>query len=321
MMLHVSIIVPVYNTAKYLKQCLDSLAAQTLKDIEIICIDDGSTDGSEKILDQYAKKDPRFKVLHKQNTGYGDSMNQGLKLAKGEYVGIVEPDDFVEQDMFEELYAFAEKAKVDIVRSNYYHHSQQKGKTIDEKQHSIPDKLSRMIVNPKQYLQLFHIPPAIWSAIYRREFIEKNKIIFLPTPGASFQDTGFFFKTWASAKKIALDSRAFLHYRTDNAASSVKSREKANNIVKEYHSIEKFLRERKLQDFLPTMEATKFAAYHWNLKRLAGKVAYNFGILMQKEFRDSNKHGLLKKQDFPIKHWIALQVLLKLPISVFLRLP
>ena len=97
----VSIIVPTYNVEQYLREAMDSIINQTLKDIEIICIDDGSTDNSGKILDEYASKDSRVKVIHKKNGGYGKAMNVGLDNATGEYVGIVEPDDYIEPDMYE----------------------------------------------------------------------------------------------------------------------------------------------------------------------------------------------------------------------------
>ena len=103
-MCRVSVLVPVYNVKKYLRQCLDSLAAQTLDGIEFICIDDGSTDGCSEILDAYAEKDERFRVIHKENSGYGASMNVGLRAARGEYIGIVESDDWIAPTMYEELY-------------------------------------------------------------------------------------------------------------------------------------------------------------------------------------------------------------------------
>ena len=92
----VSILVPCYNVEKYLKQCLDSIVNQTLQDIEIICINDGSTDSTLDIIKQYAKNDDRFVVIDKQNEGYGKSMNRGLDAATGEYIGIVESDDWIE---------------------------------------------------------------------------------------------------------------------------------------------------------------------------------------------------------------------------------
>ena len=106
-MCRVSVLVPVYNVKKYLRQCLDSLAAQTLDGIEFICIDDGSTDGCSEILDAYAEKDERFRVIHKENSGYGASMNVGLRAARGEYIGIVESDDFADAEMFAALYDVA----------------------------------------------------------------------------------------------------------------------------------------------------------------------------------------------------------------------
>lgn len=116
----VSILVPIYNVERYLEKCLNSLISQTLKNIEIICINDGSTDNSLAIIKKYAQKDSRIVIINKKNTGYGDSMNQGLKRAKGEYIGIVESDDFVDKKMFEVLYNMALQYKADIVKSSFY---------------------------------------------------------------------------------------------------------------------------------------------------------------------------------------------------------
>lgn len=117
----VSILVPIYNNEVYLHECIDSIINQTLKDIEIILLDDGSTDNSPQICDEYAKKDNRIKVVHKENTGYGHTMNLGIEMATGEYIGIVESDDYVELDMFESLYnaTVQNNQKIDIVKSNH----------------------------------------------------------------------------------------------------------------------------------------------------------------------------------------------------------
>lgn len=126
----VSVLVPIYNVEKYLSQCLDSLCAQTLKNIEFICINDGSTDNSGNILEKYAKNDSRFKIITKPNSGYGDSMNVGLEAATGEYIGIVESDDFAEPNMFEKLYKAAKNNNLDIVKSNCFFIAQKKGLRI-----------------------------------------------------------------------------------------------------------------------------------------------------------------------------------------------
>lgn len=94
----VSLLVPICNVERYLRECLDSAVAQTLKDIEVICINDGSTDSSPDIIREYVERDPRVKMIDKANSGYGDSMNRGLEMARGEYVGILESDDFMFED-------------------------------------------------------------------------------------------------------------------------------------------------------------------------------------------------------------------------------
>lgn len=117
----ISIIIPIYNTEKYLQQCLESIAAQTFTSFEAICIDDGSTDSSPAIMDTFADKDARFKVIHKKNSGYGAAVNTGLAMAKGTYIGIVEPDDYIEPDMYKTLYEAAEANDLpDIVKGAYW---------------------------------------------------------------------------------------------------------------------------------------------------------------------------------------------------------
>lgn len=118
-MAKVSIIVPTFNVEPYLKECMESITHQTLEDIEIICINDGSTDGSLAILKSYAEKDSRIKLVDKENGGYGIGMNIGFGLATGEYIGIVEPDDFVPVNMFGDLYDIASKNDLDWVKADF----------------------------------------------------------------------------------------------------------------------------------------------------------------------------------------------------------
>lgn len=159
-----SILVPIYNVEKYLSQCLESITAQTLQDIEIICINDGSMDGSLDIIKDFAKNDNRIVIIDKPNSGYGDSMNQGLEKATGEYIGIVESDDWIELDAFERLYQIARKNKADVVKANYY---KVRNNVDVEKVAEIP---TREVMCPAEDRKVFLFAPAIWSAIYRRDF-------------------------------------------------------------------------------------------------------------------------------------------------------
>ena len=116
----VSIIVPIYGVEKFLRECVDSILNQSLKDIEIILIDDGGKDNCPQIIDEYAQKDNRIIAIHKQNGGYGQTCNVGLERATGEYVAIVEPDDYIDSKMYEDLYNIACKFNSDIVKSCFY---------------------------------------------------------------------------------------------------------------------------------------------------------------------------------------------------------
>ena len=311
--LKVSILIPVFNVEKYLPKCLDSVLSQTLKSIEIICIDDGSTDGSSDILKQYAKDDNRVKIITKNNTGYGDSMNKGLSMAKGEYIGIVESDDFIDEEAFETLYNLAKVTDADIARANYYHYAN--GHNV--KQEVIPKSLSRKTIDPtKNYFMLLK-PPAIWSGIYRRSFLVKNNIKFLPSPGASYQDTGFHFKVWATAKKAVFTTKAFLHYRMDNESSSINNPGKVFCVCDEFSEIERYLSDMGLMNEMNGIfQRAKFGSYLWNIDRLSPKLAKQFIARMSQEYRHAN----IEKQYFTRKQLCILWLITKFPPTIYYAL-
>lgn len=291
----VSVLVPIYNVEKFLQQCLESVVEQTLREIEIICINDGSTDSSAEIIREFAEKDDRIVVIDKPNSGYGDSMNQGLARARGEYIGIVESDDWIDTHAFEDLYRIAKMNDADVVRANYY----QNYKGVDKKFFYVEPTATGKVVDPKHQTWIFLQAPAIWSAIYKRSFLEENDIKFLPTLGASYQDTGFNFKVWASAKRACFTTEAYLHYRTDNEASSVKSAGKIMNVSTEYADIERFLTERGLLEELGAIMVTaKFGAYYWNMLRVPPKLLDDFLKQAQNDYQEAKERGWLYEDFF-----------------------
>jgi glycosyltransferase involved in cell wall biosynthesis len=118
-MTKISIILPSYNVAKYIEECIESVINQTLKETEIICVDAGSTDGTIDILENYAKKDSRIIIVHSNKKSYGYQVNIGINKAKGKYIGIVETDDFIDKKMYEELYDYANKLDADVVKTPF----------------------------------------------------------------------------------------------------------------------------------------------------------------------------------------------------------
>ena len=327
-----TVLVPIYNAAPYLRQALDSLAHQTLRDLEILCINDGSTDDSLAIIKSYQAADPRFRLLDKPNTGYGDSMNQGIKLARGRYLGILEPDDWLELDAFSRLTQLAEWHRAEVVKANYFKELATTSTTTPQttattpapkpsttlKSTEIRPRDTGKLIDPRHDRRVFAFAPAIWSAIYRRDFLLDHHLEFLPTPGASYQDLGFSFKVWATARRVVLTDTAYYHYRLDNANSSVHSPGKLNCVVEEYAAITDFLADRDLATaFSHTAAAAKFRNYHWNLQRLSPDLAPEFYRTMVSELRAASAAGDLRRADFSPAHWAALQLILKNPALAY----
>jgi len=170
----ISVIIPVYNVEKYVERCLDSVINQTYKNLEIILIDDGSTDNSGKICDEYVKKDNRIIVVHKENGGVSSARNIGIELANGDYIGFVDSDDYIEKEMYENLFNNLIKYNVDISMCNYYIEKNSK-KTFHK--HDIKDIL--LINNKAEFFELLnsnYYKGFLWNKLFKAEVIKKFKL-------------------------------------------------------------------------------------------------------------------------------------------------
>ena len=219
----ISIIVPIYNVERFLEQCLQSIADQTLENIEVICVDDGSTDNSPSIVDKFAAKDDRFIAVHKENGGYGIGINTGLGKARGTYIGIVESDDYVDPSMFQKLYDAAQRHSFpDIVKSAYWRVCN--ADTPDEElipafyYHHVKH-VDRVFTLDQEAEFLFH-HPSIWTAIYKRDFLESHGIRMKEVPGAGWVDNPFLIETLAQAGSIVYIDEPLYFYREFNVGSS-----------------------------------------------------------------------------------------------------
>lgn len=290
----VSVLVPICNVERYLEECLDSLAAQSFTDFEVLCINDGSTDGSLAIIHRYMEADARFRVIDKPNSGYGASMNMGLANAIGEYIAILESDDFFEPNALELLVDAAERNQSDVVKADFYLY----WSTPQER-----DELFRIVdeqevgrtMRPIDDLAIFFRKPSVWSALYRSSFLRDNGIDFLETPGASYQDAGFNFKVWASAARATFIADPILHYRQDNEKSSVNSAAKVYCVCDEYASMASFVNDRLDGDprLMGILECMKFDSYMWNYDRLSGGLRGGFIVRASREFADDLDKGLV----------------------------
>ena len=303
----VSVVMPIYNAEKFLNKSLESVLNQTLNDIEVICINDGSTDDSLNIINRFAKNDKRIIIFNKNNSGYGNTMNIGIKLAKGEYIGILEPDDFMEYDMLENLYIEAKKDDLDVVKSNYFNFKD------SSNTNNFVDVLCNFnynkILSAEHNEYICYMRPCIWSAIYKRKLLIENKIFFNETPGASYQDTAFAFKIWVNAKKVKFIKNAYLHYRIDNENSSVNSSGKIFSICDEFQSIQSYLNSNtKLRNkYSKILQLLKLDSYTWNLNRISNAYKDFFRDQIALDFIKADYEGFLDKSYFSDLQWSQLQ--------------
>ena len=311
----VSVLIPIYNVQEFLKECLDSLCAQTFGDFEAICINDGSTDGSRDIIMGYVEADPRFKLVDKANSGYGASMNRGLDEATGTYIAILESDDFYAPKTLDRLVGVIEEFEAQVVKANCYFYWA--GPPTSNAFHELVlrSQIGR-VVNPQVEREIFYETPAIWAALYRRDFLVDNNIRFNETPGASYQDTSFNFKVWANATRAVFVKEGFVHYRQDNQASSVNSPGKVYCVCDEYAEMDRYLSTRPdlVTDWLLALKAKmKFNTYMWNYERLVDELQLEFLQRMAQEMAAELEAGHVDWQLFEEWNQHELKSILQSP--------
>ena len=280
-----SILVPCYNAEKFLHQALNSIKGQTFTDYEVLLINDGSTDGTERILREYTDSDSRFKLINKNNTGYGDSMNVGIESANGEYIGILEPDDYIESEMYERLVSKADETNAEVVRCFWIEEMVQTGESISRGKFDKEDE----VLNPIEEQSIFLLSPAVWTGIYRRSWLNKKNIRFLPTPGASFQDTSFAFKTKMLSERYVVLGDHFYHYRIHGGNSIFSGNKKMSVIVEWDECVKAIIEHNMIKEFSPIIYALQYYTYKWNASRLSKEDLQSFVFEWSKRWREMSK--------------------------------
>lgn len=248
----VSIIIPIYNNEKYLEKCLDSLINQTLSNIEIICVNDGSTDSSLSIVENYAKRDKRIIPITKKNQGQSVARNTGIEIAKGEYIGFLDSDDWADTKMFEELYEQAKNLEADITMCSIT--------TFDETtgEYSTTDPYMTLDLFPKSFENrifshnetfdfIFRICVTPWNKIYKTDFLKKNNLKFVQK--LNYEDNVFSLATMLNTDKICVIKKPLVFYRKNSETSyshSTKHDKKKLDFFKIFELEEKLLKEKKL---------------------------------------------------------------------------
>ena len=228
----VSIIVPVYNVENYIERCLNSLVNQTFKDIEIITINDGSTDKSLELLNKYAKEDIRISVIDLGDEGVSYCRNLGIEKANGKYIMFVDSDDWIDSSMVEVMYKKAEENKLDLVMCSYIRefkdHSKEKIFNLPEeiiyKEDKVKNELLRKLVGPvKEELsnpEMLDALGTVWGKLYRADILKENKLKFVDLNEiGSAEDTLFNIFTFNYLSKVMFLNKPMYHYWRDNPKS------------------------------------------------------------------------------------------------------
>ena len=241
----VSIIVPVYGVEKYIDKCLDSLVKQSLKEIEVIVVNDGTKDNSQKIIDKYVKKYPdKIKSYIKENGGQGSARNYGLKKASGEYIGYVDSDDFVEKDMYKKLYNKAKENNYDIVVCGNYNVSEDyQNKNIDA-----------FINNYNTDLEnIFFGKMAVWNKIYKRDILIKNKLEFKEK--VWYEDLAFTLKAIMNSNTFAFIYEPLYDYLIREGSTMNNSNVQRNlEILDAFNDILSYIKHNKKEEYFDKVE-------------------------------------------------------------------
>jgi glycosyltransferase involved in cell wall biosynthesis len=244
----ISVIIPIYNSEKYIEKCINSIVNQTLKDIEIICVNDGSTDNTENILNDFAQKDSRIKILNQENQGQGAARNYGLSIATGEYVGYVDADDYIELNYFETLYNTAKKYNSEIAVASILKHKKFYDKyNVFYKNEKVASSIAEKIKLCGDVKKNFFYA---WNKIYKRELLIKNEINF--PQGQIYEDVMFAIKALYYSKSLVSSVGTKYHY-VEHKTSTIKRKDssgkKQQDLIKAYSQLQIFCK--KLNISLP----------------------------------------------------------------------
>lgn len=215
----ISIVIPVYKVEKYLRECIESVINQTFKNIEIILVDDGSPDNCPQICDEYAKKDNRVRVIHKTNGGYGTACNRGIEAAQGEFIGLVESDDWIEPDMYEVLYEKIKDSDADFIVSDFFVIKDSKNFSYNIHRYFSTNPIEDSMINLSTYPQMLLQPAYPWNKLYRKSFLTSNNIKMMED-NKMYQDITWNAEILSHANKILYIDKPYYFYRFDTQGSS-----------------------------------------------------------------------------------------------------
>jgi len=298
----ISVLMPIYNAGEYLYKSIGSIQAQTEQDFEIVAVDDGSTDNTKEILEALAREDSRIKVISREEKGYAITMNEALDAAQGEFVLNIDPDDWIEPNMFERM--LSEMGDCDFVKCAFVFELPE-GRQEAYYYSDEPVQFRPRMLPPELKMRFFTSQVAIWSCLIRRSFIEKHHIRLNPTPGAAYQDAAFIFQINACAEKVRVIPDILYHYNKTNANASTASSRLPMSHIDEYRFMANWCMKHPEYGMYvrPVLCRCRYGAYMWNMKRIKPTDRLEFALAAQTDLREDWNWidvRMFSKEDFDI---------------------
>lgn len=296
----VSVIMPSLNVVNYIEECIQSVIDQTLSELEIICVDAGSTDGTYEKLVRYSNEDQRIKVVKSDKKSYGYQVNLGFSMAKGEYLAIVETDDYVKKDMYESLYIIAKANDLDYVKADFSRFKSDGEKRVFTHSNIVESaKYYNKVIWAGEEWSVFNGSVYPWAGIYKRDLIVDNHIKLNETPGASYQDNGLCFQVYAYGKRGYFVNEEFYYLRREEQDASYYAPHKYKEILAEFDFIYDFLVKNDFYDvFGPRFCKLKFQTFCWRANMLADEHKLEFMRLFAESFKKAQAEGTLDLRCF-----------------------
>ena len=306
----VSVIIPIYQVERYLAESLQSVRAQSLQEIEIICVDDGSRDACPAMLDRAAAEDDRICVIHNENHGYGYSVNTGFRYAKGEYLAILEPDDKLPERALEILYTLAVHHDLDLVKGDYCElRSGTDGseQLVGARLHPSEALYDRVFCAQEEPAALV-TQICVWGGVFRRKMVEQFDITLSETPGASFQDVSLFYPTMLRSKKILYTHQITYLYRKDNPGASTQNRGKLYFADQEYIKALNYLQNISKDTRLTSaLWCARWRGALGTLGRIDPSLIDEFLNYLRPLFERAEQQGFLRREYCNAYQWAMLQ--------------
>ena len=309
----ISVLVPSLNSGAYIAECLESIVNQTHTNLQVICIDAGSTDETVSIIESFMMRDDRISLVHSDRRSYGYQMNLGLDYAKGDYIGIVETDDYIDPDMYEHYCAaLQEYGKVDLVKSDYaIFVGEGDTRKFTVKRLTSMRAYYNKVVAPKDDPALLRLRNLTQPGIYSRALIEQHGIRYHETPGASYQDNGFWFQVFMFAESAVFIDGAPYKLRRDNPGSSVYAKDKVFAMCDEYDFIRNIiLAQPDKQQFLPWCARMRLGNYLYTLQRIDQSDMPTFFQRWADDFIELQQCGELDKRLYDAGRWERLNAIM-----------